>query len=552
MSQKRNRRTLNALREGKNLLIGRDILLLAADKYLGFAPWKLALSCLVAGLGTLSVFYTGLALFGSPLLKLRGLYAYFSATIGDGLLLPIGVAVSAAALLDMTKLLELSLVSREVGLKDRASALKLKLGGRSLRWIPAGLAFVATASVHAAWLLNPRTEGNWTIVSGRLNFFGYWHAVFFFFVLWWFLAFLARLVLIGQSLLGHSSSQPLASLALRIWGETNVFLAVLAGFAVLLYVDNYGLTFSWQILRSSVTTFANLVLTTIGLLAVNLYFALYVYKPIRLKNPRKESSELTRLARRNWIALAFGCLLVGALLLLVRAVSASIAWPMTGVVAGVLFPILFAENYVADLFWNHNRAPDTVDCLGICVILVVSSGGFLTATAIALQGAQVDVIMQMAPAWGANIGVSLLTALLCIGVAWMASLTIAGGHLTDHTPMYNISQNFLEYWGLLQIVVIPVSIFVYRKTAPLASTLSADGKIALIVGFTACIIAIVGFPLKNNFEHLRDLEKRRSKYSSFHSISNHILFISIYVGAVTLLMLGWLWVSALDAMPKGK
>lgn len=525
---------------------------MAADKFLGFAPWKLALGCLVAGLGTLSEFYTGLALLGSPLLKLRGLYSYYSATIGDGLLLPIGVAVSGAALLDMSKLLELSLMSKETELKGRASALKLKLGGQSLRWIPAGLALVATASVHAAWLLNPRTEGNWTIVSGRLNFFGFWHAVFFFFILWWFLAFLGRLVLVAQSLLGHSSAQSLASSSLRIWGEINVFLAVLAGFAVLLYVDNYGLTLSWQTLLTSVTTFTNLLFTTTVLIAVNLYFALYVYKPIRRKISPKEPSELTRLARRNWTALAFGCLLVVALLLLVRAVSASIAWPMTCVVAGVLFPVLFAENYVADLFWNHNRVPDSVDCLGICVILIVSSGGFLTAAALALRGAQVDAIIQMAPAWGANIGVSLLTALLCIAVAWIASLTIAGEHVTDHRPMYNVSQNFLEYWGLFQIVVIPVSIFVYRKRVALLPALSTDGTIALMIGFSACVIAIVGFPLKNNFEHLRDLEKRRSKYSSFHAISNHILFISVYVGAVTLLMLGWLWVSAIDAMPKGK
>jgi len=198
------------------------------------------------------------------------------------------------------------------------------------------------------------------------------------------------------------------------------FLVVLAGFAALLYADNYGLTFSSQTLLTSVTTLANVLFTAMVFLVVNLYFTFYVYRPIRLKSSPKEPTELRRLARKNWTTLAFGCLLVGALLLLVRAVSGLVSWPVTAVVAGVLFPLLFAENYVADLFWNQNRVPDSVDCLGICVVLIVSSGGFLMATTLALQAVQVEAVIQMAHAWGTNIGISLVTALLCIAVAWMA------------------------------------------------------------------------------------------------------------------------------------
>ena len=215
---------------GEKMIIGRDILILTADKFLGFTPWKLALIFFLAGPGVISVFYAGLIVSGSPLLELRGLYSYYSATIGDGILLPIAAAVTVSALRNMEMLIDLSLKSKEAGLRQRASKLVVSLGGRKVGWIPGLLALATTAIVHAFWLLDPQTEPNWTMVSARLNFFGYWHAAFFCFVLWWFLAFLGRLVLVAKGLLGQSESQSLACVSLRIWGEMNVFLGSHCGF----------------------------------------------------------------------------------------------------------------------------------------------------------------------------------------------------------------------------------------------------------------------------------------------------------------------------------
>jgi hypothetical protein len=545
-------------------VIGRDILLRVAYKFLGFSPWKLALGFLVVGLGSLSVFYASLAVFGSPLMRLRGLYSYYSATIGDGLLLPIGVVASAAALQNMRDLLKSSVNSQDVELKRRALALFNRLDGRALGWIPGGLALVATVSVHVAWLLNPRTEPNWTIVSGRLNFFGFWHAAFFFFALWWFLAFLARLVLFALSLRRELGSRSLPRTSLRMWGDVNVLLAALAGFASLLYVDNYGIQFSWQMLLSSVTTLADILITTVVFLGLNLYFVWAVYIPSRRKSSEKELSDIALLARHSWTAFAFGCLLAGVLLLLVAAVSTSIAWPMAALMAGVVFPILFTENYAADLFGNHKLVPDSVECLGICLILVITSAGFLTATTLALQDIEIKTIARMVSSWGTSLGVSLLTTLICIAVAWIASSTMLRGHvagekprpkkwyITDHKPMYNVIQNFIQYWGLFQFVVIPAALFIYHVKAAPMTALSIDGTITLMVGVSTFVLVVVGFPLTNNIAHLRDLEKRKSAYSSYHFISAHILFITIYVGAVTLFILGWLWISFLDATLRGK
>src|SRR5215467_2347737 len=140
---------------------------------------------------------------------------------------------------------------------------------------------------------------------------------------------------------------------------------MLAGFAFLLYVDNYGQGFSWRMLFSRVTLPTTLLAIIAVLLAVNLYFVWGVYRPIRLKVSGKELDDLSVLAKRSWTFLIFIFLLVGALALLVIALPATSAWTMAVVVAGVLLPILFTENYAVDLFWNQNRRPESVDSLGI-------------------------------------------------------------------------------------------------------------------------------------------------------------------------------------------
>ena len=168
------------------------------------------------------------------------------------------------------------------------------------------------------------------------------------------------------------------------------------------------------------------------------------------------------------------------------------------------------------------------------------------ATALVLQGGQVNTISQLAPALVRSLSVSVLTSLACIVVARIASLTMPWTrpkrHITDQTPMHNIVQNFVQYWGLFQFVVIPVAISVYRAKA----VMTTQSTNTVLAGFTAVIVAALVFPLRNNFDHLRDLEKRKDSYPSFRSISNHILFITIYVAVVALLLLFWLWASYLD------
>jgi len=532
---------------GDSGVIGQDLLLRALRKSLGFVPGRLALFYLATGFASLSLFYVLLWELGSPLMQRRGLLSYYSATLGDGLLIPFGIAVSASCLRSISELVNRSLKANDADLRHRAQELAARFRGRALGWIPGGLALATTVAVHVMWLSNPRIQANWTIEPGHLNFFGWWHAIFFFFVLWWYFAFLARLALVSLSLLRRSLPSSLASAPLEIWSELNALMAVAVGFAALLYIDNYRLQFNWRTLLTSVTTLSYLLFTLVVLITINLYFALAVYRPTRKRISREELRSVDLLARRAWIAFAFGSVLAASFFLLGIAVAASHGWTVAAVVAGLVMPFLFAENYTADLFWNYGWSPDPVDSLGICLVWFASSVGLLFTTAVTLGGIHVETMNEMLSAWVRGLPISVIPLVFCLCVAWTASFATEGTlrmaqreeQLQELSrldpPMDNILRNFLLFWCLFEFLVIPISIFVYHRE----SVVGAD-RTSTVEGVFGVIAAVVIVPLYNNHSHLNSLRSSPHPPSSYRAISRHISFLSIYVGALVLFVWGWL------------
>jgi hypothetical protein len=537
------------------IVIGRDIFFKAAYGMFGLTPWKIALCFFLLGFSMLALFNIGLTIFNSPLLKLRGLFSYYSATIGDGFFLPLAVAASTAALNNMAELIDFSLKKgKDAELRKRVADLSVMLRGPLVGWLPVGLAIVVTIIVHVVWLLNTNTEPNWTMPDS-LNFFGYWHAVFIFLCLWWFLSFLVRVLFFGRYLLGYSRSQLLTITSTRLWANINVLFAYLAGFAFLLYVDNYGTSLSWHTLLHSVITLTYIIVIITLLLTINIYFYKVVYRPFSILGSKIQNGELSFLAKRSWIAIVFGSLLVVALFGIVNFLEKSNGLTIPAVFSGILLPTLFTENYIANLFWNQSRVPDSVQFIGVPLIFFLASAGFLTATDLALQNTwdpTYSIIYWMGkliPSYGMSTVVSILTLLLCVAVVWIASSTLRGKFITDHTPMHNIIKDFLQFWALLQLIIIPIGIFVFCARTTFENTLGTDITVIILRGFTAFVIIVVGFPLKLNYDHLRDLEKRKSEYSSFNAISNHILFQDLYIAFFVFSVLGWLWGAYYELIP---
>lgn len=112
-----------------------------------------ALSVFAAGFGVLNVFWLTRSV--SP--QLRGLYTYWSATLGDGLLLPVVVFA-------LIRALQVAPTARAVRLFGMVGAFVGVLSGVALQY---------------SWLADPHPALNWTLPApGYFNAAGWYHAAF--------------------------------------------------------------------------------------------------------------------------------------------------------------------------------------------------------------------------------------------------------------------------------------------------------------------------------------------------------------------------------------
>ncbi|WP_327048067.1 hypothetical protein OG320_09425 [Microbispora sp. NBC_01189] len=166
---------------------------------------RVAVGVAVLGFGALTVFSGfGLGADGPP-----GLFSFRSATVGDGLLLP---------------LLSYALV--------RASGGVTAFRRQAVTFAAAGF-FLAGAAIQAQWLLNSRPRVNWTLPRPHyFNLPGWWHAAFFALVM----AFLAGAAIAVVAQLRNEGTAVVES-RIRSVGAVGT-LATAFGFMALVAVDN--------------------------------------------------------------------------------------------------------------------------------------------------------------------------------------------------------------------------------------------------------------------------------------------------------------------------
>ena len=294
-----------------------------------------------------------------------------------------------------------------------------------------------------------------------------------------------------------------------------------------------------------------------SIVGLTAFFAATLYGPYRSARSSGVTGELPFLARRALSALFIGLLLVCLPVLFAAFGTAMAERPMAALVAGLLIPILFVENYFADLFWNHSRKPDLIHVAGGLLVFLICSGGLLLATTVALGDGQFATapfdqsVRHLLGTYAKSTAISLGVFLFCMFVVWYMAYTYSPElkrKQTANTPMHNMAQNFLQFWALFQILFIPVAIYVFDARTLLEEAF--PDKIHLyLAGFTSFVLLLVRFPLKRNMEHKSEIQGDRAKYPSIDAIVAHINFQVIYSAFVSALVLAWLWGAYLKVFP---
>jgi MFS family permease len=172
-------------------------------------------SGLLAALAVLLLGFVSMTIFASRSrhpADLRGMWTYFSATVGDAVALPIAVGALAAAA---------ALLPRPWARHHRVALIAAALGG------------VLGAGIQAIWLLDPHPKPNWTLPAAHVFIAaGWWHAAFF-------VAVLIAVTGMIAHILARISSMPEATGRRDVRSALFTALTAGAAFLTLVAVDSW-------------------------------------------------------------------------------------------------------------------------------------------------------------------------------------------------------------------------------------------------------------------------------------------------------------------------
>gem|GEM_PF-5392946 len=561
--QKRDLATYRASKDALQLICGRDLLL----RFLvtRMSPLWIGVAIFVIGFGALSIWYLILILAGSPLMQLRGLFDYYASTIGDSILIPIAAALVCSSYIEIAYIVSHALESTEKKVHIEAERVSNRLQNYSLVVTSYLISLLVVFIIHLGWLRDPNTQLNWTIpIPHILNAPGIYHALFFFIVLWWFIAFVLRLSVALPVLLAYAKKKAcpysMIKQAYSLWEKLNISWFVLIVFAVLLYVDSFGTKFTWKVFfsASGYSTIAMWATLLLILILVNLFFEMKVFYPFSKHCAVDYRQQVKLMHLRNLLTFFIGIIFVFSsigILLLSRIIF---LWPLPSFFWGIGISILIVETTWADLFANQGRGCTATGWLAIAAIGAVALFGFLLSLSFALEfkHSVQDLSSLSGPWWksavSAFMGIFLSFATVACPLDYLeeklAVLRNSKSYITDEPPAQCLFQNFCQYWAIHQFVGIPSALFVYKLQYLMESSLSAEAIIALLYGYSATVAAGVAIPLRNNYLHKRDLEKRKEKYSTFATIANHITFQTIWTAALVAGTAVWLWFQTIDGL----
>jgi hypothetical protein len=494
--------------------------------------------------------------FGGQGTAFRGIFSYFAPTIGDGVLLPVAAAMTLLAYRALYRLMDE--LPPETGQRGK---LIHDLARVSPHW-PWIVGVATSAIVSALWVFNPNTVPNWTIQPGVLFFSGWYHAAFLALMLWWFMAFGARMWVASrwvfrQMATPASADKPVQQShesavidsAVRVWGAISGVVALLTGFTVLMYVDNYGTALSLQSLTTSVTTMGLLGGTAAVAAATPAAWTRGFFTALR---KRDESVKRRGPHAIAWIPLGATALLAVVLLSMTTLLPQVAPWMVAAILAGVLVPLLVLEECVADTYWVEGIEPDGVGLLAMVALSFFVSAGLL-ASLVSLMSATAGLTTMNSMVRPFMISMLASLAVFAVALAGVAVVgRVASGTRTEalgerpkpHPPFFDISKNLAMYWVLFQLGVVPVSLLVYRLLGPIAVKHTSE-LVSLLWAFSGAIGVSVMFPLRNDITQIRDLEMNRAAHPTFDEISAHIMFQIVGTAVVAMALVLWMWVAAL-------
>lgn len=496
----------------------------------------------VVGPITLAVWWIAGASAGA-FTGLPGFFSDWAPTVGDALLLTALVAVIRSAYTDLGALR----VSHGLPSQERPA-----FGGVLWAVGPLACALAIVGLVHAQWLMDPAIVPNWTLPRAHvLSSPGWWHGFFVAAVLYWLLAFVARAVAVMRRV--------------RTWGFTDrswehfeslrekieASAALTGAFAALLYVDNYGYTMSLSSLSRSWTTAGVLLGAALLVIAPSLWF--------RREIRRGDSKVPATVVLRSAVADAVPWLALGgapAVVLLAWIAERLATWPLIAGAAAVLGVVAIGAGWF-DVFHLHERSITPAGAVVMAAALLALECGYLgsvlavlTVTVPAAQFSALPTLLWAVPVaslLGAGASLALTVWLL------RREEDIQPGNLTKEPARGNLVQNAAQYWGMLQLVVLPVAFFAAGRIAAggslhtledlLLRGIGPAAFVALMFGYFGVVTFGLGFVLNNSWRHLGGLEK--DGHDSAPRVKHAILFMSLGVAIVAGMVFYAMWIGTL-------
>jgi hypothetical protein len=474
---------------------------------------------------------------------LPGFFSQWAPTVGDALLLTTLAALVRSSYSDLTVLQ-----------RSHAPGVTRVLGSREWMWAfgPAALAVAATVAVHAQWLSNPSIVRNWTLPAPHvLDWPGWLHGAFVALLLYWVIAFIARLVAVARGLAGSKLSEESWSHFELLREKTTACAVLIVAFVSLLYVDNYGYTASLARLAGSWSTVAVLVASVLAVVTCWLWFGMLA-RGIGSK-PTDDDQQRARTASAVPL-LALAC--AAETVTLAWLLEHLAAWPMVTAAAGILGVVMLGAAWF-DVYYLNGRKMTPAGGAALGVAWLAAECGYLGAVlAVVTVPAPIERFTALPTLLWLPPSVSILGAGVCLLlVLWLLARehAIKGTDDTREPARGNLIQNAAMYWGMLQLVVLPVAFLaagrivshgaVHSMQGLLLSGIGPTAYVPLLFGYFGVVTFALSFALNNSWHHIAMLEKQGDP--SVASVRAAILFMSVGVAVVAGLALLSMWIGAL-------
>lgn len=510
----------------------------------------------------------------------RPLTYFLSATWGDALILPALGYLCVSALSDLSK-------------HGPPACLR-----GWLAWVPLIWAVASTAILNAFWLSDANNT-NWTQPIGgswlgselTLNTAGWLHAAFFVAMQWLIAEFTLRLVmaLYGAYKNGVDGEAVGAALG-RVMVRTNAILLLSLVFSALLLKDYWeqvttsqpGQTWTWFIMPGVVLA---LWLVANGMLLC-----------IVARDVQAHRGAGMYLARRS-----LGTIVVGWSVLL-GAASLGVVWlrlpsvfSMVSLLIGscIALAVLAAVNVWAEVYWMQRRRPQGfVAAAALTAVVLVPLAGFMLGLDFIVSHEPIGVLTDLLGPW---LGALVLALMACaiaaaVGIALEGyeSLTTASLDRCCHDsnlyclgtepPQHDIVQNVIQFGALYGLLPLYAAAYVVLAEPLMLGKLDTGTQVSLLFGYAGVVVAAVTFPLYNNMQYIRDLEKHKAELGGpavkhgaeelmgdpeiprndrgeatrlervayLDADKSFTMALSITVGIIAVLSAMWLWITVLD------